>query len=245
MVEPLFRFDSQAKVGQTVLLDGAEGHHAAAVRRIRAGEAVQLTNGETTHWRGVVSSVTNKYVEILISEENTIESPKQEFVLVQSLAKGDRDELAVQAATEIGVSRVVPWQADRSVSKWDQAKAAKGQARWQTICDEASKQSLRARFVRVAERQTSNQICDLIAANDGLWLILDPTADMPITRADLSNAQSVYLVVGPEGGITDQELKDFANAGAKRVHLGSGIMRTSTAGVAALSYLSGATGLWG
>jgi 16S rRNA (uracil1498-N3)-methyltransferase len=249
MVEPLFRFDGQVKAGSVVVLDGPEGHHAAAVRRIRVGEAVQLTDGSKVHSRGIASSVGAKSLEIKISEVFKISPPKVEFVLVQALAKGDRDELAIQAATELGVSSVIPWQSERSISKWDDAKAAKNQARWQTICDEASKQALRPRFVDVKERQTSKQLAELIrSSNDSnqsaTWFVLDPTADVSLVGAASSDAKIIYLVVGPEGGITEQELASFASVGAQRVHLGSGILRTSTAGVAALAFLSGAAGLW-
>ena len=249
MVEPLFRFDGSAQVGSTITLDGPEGHHAAAVRRIRVGEAVQLTDGSQQHLRGVAISVGTKSLEIKISERNQIQPDSLRFVLVQALAKGDRDELAIQAATELGVSTVVPWQSDRSISKWDESKAAKNQARWQTICDEASKQALRPRFVEVRDRQTSKQLAasieySLAANSNAAWLVLDPTAELSLSAVSTSNVNELYLIIGPEGGITDQELDSFAGAGAKRVHLGSGILRTSTAGVAALAYLSGSTGVW-
>ena len=244
MVEPLFRFDGAADVGAVVTLDGPEGHHAAAVRRLRVGEAVQLTNGSTQHWRGVVTQVAQKSLQIEIQQANKIHTDARPFTLIQALAKGDRDELAIQSATEIGVARVIPWQADRSVSKWDEAKAAKNQLRWQGICDEASKQALRAGFVDVLSVVSSKKLAAQISASTGLWLVLDPTSKVSITSVDARQASEVFLVVGPEGGISDPELSLFESAGAIRVHLGSGILRTSTAGVAALAYLSGATGVW-
>ncbi len=244
MVEPLFRFDGQANAGETITLDGPEGHHAASVRRLRVGEKLQLTNGVSTHWRGAVVAVSNKSIDVEISEAKPISKPEQTFILVQALAKGDRDELAIQAATEIGVSGVIPWQSDRSVSKWDDSKATKNQARWQSICDEASKQALRPLFVQVGERRTSNQLAQQVGESESKWLVLDPTATKSITAVSLQGKSSVYLVVGPEGGITEKELEAFEASGAERVHLGAGVLRTSTAGVAALSYLSGVTGVW-
>jgi 16S rRNA (uracil1498-N3)-methyltransferase len=244
MVEPLFRFDGSADAGAVVTLDGAEGHHAAAVRRMRVGESVQLTNGSTMHWRGVVTQVAQKSLQVEIQQANKIDSTAMPFTLVQALAKGDRDEMAIQSATEIGVARVIPWQADRSVSKWDEVKAAKSQLRWQAICDEASKQALRPRFVDVLSVVSSKQLAAQISASEGLWLVLDATSSVSITSTDARQASEVFLVVGPEGGISDQELALFESSGAIRVHLGSGILRTSTAGVAALAYLSGATGVW-
>jgi len=211
MVEPLFRFEGFAEVGSKVTLDGPEGHHAAAVRRIRVGESVQLTDGVKVHIRGEVVSVSAKTIDIEVRERIQLESPSLRFTLVQALAKGDRDELAIQAATELGVSSVIPWQADRSVSKWDATKAIKNRIRWQTICDEASKQALRPLFVEVAAVRTSKDLCmqiESLSSGDSstLWLVLDPTARESISSVNLSDVQDLHLVVGPEGGISEPEL---------------------------------------
>ena len=249
MVEPLFRFDGKPVAGSEITLDGPEGHHAASVRRMRAGEAIQLTNGVDTHSRGVVVAVAPKSLTILIDSVEAIAQPKLSFGLVQALAKGDRDELAVQAATELGVARIVPWQADRSVSRWD-GKEAKGRERWQSIADEAAKQSLRAWFPEVTNSLTSKGLCGFVkdlTSQGAQVLVLDPTAESGLGHfLDLKVVPqpSTAVIVGPEGGITNEELLEFEAAGAERVHLGSGILRTSTAGVAALSALIAGSGAW-
>ena len=243
MVEPLFRFNEPLVPGQEVQLGGPEGHHAAAVRRMRVGEAIALTNGRGLKARGVVSAVAPKQLTVAVHSVDTFELPAVTFTLVQAVAKGDRDELAVQAATELGTSKVVPWQADRSISKWD-GKEEKNRERWQQIVDEAAKQALRPWFPRVTQVQSSKSLATQIAESAGTFLVLDPTAVMSLNQVELSSAGEVALIVGPEGGITEAELELFEAAGAKRVHLGSGILRTSTAGMAAISVLAAKSGYW-
>jgi len=244
MVEPLFKFELPMTAGETVLLQGEEGHHAASVRRMRVGEAIALTDG-ATHARGVVTGVAPKSVEIKLETVQKLQRPATRFTLVQALAKGDRDELAVQAATELGVNAVIPWQSERSVSKWEGSKVARSVARWQSISEEASKQSLRPLFAQVQAPVTSKELAKQIAGSDAQWLVLDPTAGQSIASVSSVESSDYFLIVGAEGGITDHELELFEGAGAKRVHLGEGILRTSTAGMAALAFLAGKFGLWG
>jgi len=243
MVEPLFRFNEPLVPGQEVQLTGTEGHHAAAVRRMRVGEAIALTNGLGLKARGVVRAVAPKQLTVAVHSVETIESPVVSFTLVQAVAKGDRDELAIQAATELGAGKVVPWQADRSISKWD-GKEEKNRERWQQIVDEAAKQALRPWFPEVAQVQSSKSLAKQISESVGTYLVLDPTSPISLNQVELSKSGEVALIVGPEGGITEAELALFETAGAKRVHLGSGILRTSTAGMAAISVLAAKSGYW-
>lgn len=244
MVLPLFYSNDlgSVKTGSTFLLSGSEGKHAAVVRRMRVGEGIQVSNGNGLRVIGVVSEVFASELSIKVSDVVEEALPALRISLVQALAKGDRDELAIQAATELGATAIVPWQANRSISRWEGSKAAKGRERWQNIVTEASKQSLRAWIPEVSEVLSSKQLAAELSAFD-TTLVLDPTA--PIGLSELpSHTGSIALIVGPEGGIDPSELDLFELAGAKRVNLGSGILRTSTAGLAAISYLSGAAGLW-
>lgn len=244
MVEPMFwsEFNSIPKEGDRVELGGSEGKHAAAVRRMRVGEAIQLTNGQGLRVKGSVVEVLPKSLNIEIAQVIEDAIPTNQIFLIQALAKGDRDELAIQAATELGAVAVIPWQAERSISRWDATKAAKGQARWQLICDEAAKQSLRTHFPVVSMPLNSAEVAQIVADFD-LVLVLDPTA-----VAGLASIQGlsgrIALVVGPEGGISEEELDLLANAGARRVHLGESILRTSTAGVAAIAAIQTLTGVY-
>lgn len=245
MVLPLFYspITSLPAVGSRVVLDGAEAKHAISVRRMRVGEGIQLSNGEGIRVVGRVAEVIGNelHVEVDSAVRETPANPS--ITLIQALAKGDRDELAIQAATELGVSAVVPWQAERSISRWDGPKVQKGIDRWQTIVAEAAKQALRAFTPVVSEPRTSKQLSAMVHSF-GLALVLDPTAEAAISQVDLPEAGSIALIVGPEGGISDPELGQFESAGAVRVRLGSEILRTSTAGMAAISVLQSRLGRW-
>lgn len=232
-----------AQPGDVVVLTGSEAHHAAAVRRVRVDEAVTLGDGRGVWLDGTVGAVGPKQVEVVVTARDERPAPSPRFVLVQALAKGDRDELAVQAATELGVDAIVPWQAARSVSRWD-AKAEKGIARWQTIVREAAKQAHRA---WIPEVEGVVRTADLVSlAQTALVLVLEPSASVRLTAVatDPSDGRDVVLVVGPEGGIAPEELSALADAGARLVRLGDTVLRTSTAGAAALSVLSAAYGRW-
>lgn len=250
MVEPLFYFESSAAVqaGQLVTLDGPEGKHAASVRRMRVGESIQLSDGRGIRAGGIVSAVHQASLEIKVDKVVNEGAPKPAITLVQALAKGDRDEQAVQACTEAGISAVMPWQAEHSVSRWDVAKAAKQVARWNSIATEAAKQSLRAWFPEVANPVTSAQLAKTFGDFD-LVLVLEPTAARGISEVLASSrstltAHSVALVIGPEGGISPRELADFEAAGAVLVRLGAEVLRTSTAGVAAVALIQSFAGNW-
>lgn len=244
MVAPLF-FDSKVasvKAGTEFFLEGPEGKHASVVRRMRAGEAIQLTDGKGFRAFGSIARVDGASVVVSVTETLIESLPKLQLTLVQALAKGDRDELAVQAATELGALSVIPWQATRSVSRWEGPKAAKGQTRWQTIATEAAKQSLRVWEPEVKSVVSTKELTRSVKDFD-LVLVLDPTSNASIRGlGDVSGR--IAIVVGPEGGIDAHELSELESAGAKRIHLGSGILRTSTAGLAAISYLVGSAGLW-
>jgi 16S rRNA (uracil1498-N3)-methyltransferase len=163
------------------------------------------------------------------------------MVLVQALAKGDRDEMAVQAACELGVDEIVPWQAARSVSRWEGPKAAKGRERWASIVREAAKQAHRAWVPEVAPVHSTAQLVERAA--DARLLVLDPWTETRLTgiRPD---GRDLVLVVGPEGGIAPEELERLEAAGAERVRLGDTVLRTSTAGPAAIAVLSANLGRW-
>ena len=234
---------AEATVGDTVVLTGPEAHHAAAVRRVRVDEAVTLGDGHGVWLEGRTTAVAPKEVSVLVTGRADVAPPSPRLVLVQALAKGDRDELAVQAATELGVDAIVPWQAARSVSRWD-AKADKGLARWRTIVREAAKQAHRA---WIPEVEGVARLADLVRrAADARVLVLEPSAEerLTVVASGSPDARDVVLVVGPEGGIAREELDALSAAGAEIVRLGDTVLRTSTAGAAAISVLSGALGRW-
>ena len=245
VVEPLFfaAIGKDTVVGSVFVLAGPEAKHAVSVRRMTVGESIAVSDGAGLKVRGKVSKVLKETLEVSVESVDLLTEPATKLVLVQALAKGDRDELAIQACTELGVFEVIPWQADRSISIWKAEKKQKGQTRWQTIVTEAAKQSLRAFVPRVREALDSSELIQILSGFDQV-LILDPEAQGSITDMKPSPSGTVAIVVGPEGGISEAELAEFAKAGFSSVHLGSGVLRTSTAGIAAISYLQAKLGDW-
>ncbi|RFA21814.1 16S rRNA (uracil(1498)-N(3))-methyltransferase [Subtercola boreus] len=230
-------------IRDVVSLHGDEQKHAVTVNRIRVGEETSIGDGRGLVVSGPVIAVSSTVLSIAVTSLVQQPAPVRQIWLVQALAKGDRDELAVQAATELGVARVLPWAAERSVSRWVGPKIAKGLERWRTIVREATKQSIRAWVPEVGELQATKDLLEL--ARGSRMLVLDPTAAISLTAAEPGAAdEPVVLVVGPEGGLTTNELTVLAAAGATRVSLGTGILRTSTAGPAAIAALNVTLGLW-
>ena len=237
-------------VGDSVPLDGAEGRHAVAVARVRVGETLRLSDGRGTVVTGAVSTLGRDTREVLVAAVEFATEQRPSLTLVQALAKGGRDEMAVQAATEIGVDRIVPWSAARSVSRWDGAKVEKGRARWEAIAHEASKQAIRSRVPVVEAPVTTAALAGL--AGDGAAagarravLVLDPVGDVRLSAWEPpADVDEIVLVVGPEGGIDGSEFDRLVDAGAVRVRLGDTVLRTSTAGPAALAVLQTRLGRW-
>jgi 16S rRNA (uracil1498-N3)-methyltransferase len=225
--------------GDTVSITGTEAHHAAVVRRVRVGEQVTVGDGRGAWLEASVIEATPKLVRVEVHSTRRLDAPTRRLVLAQALAKGGRDELAVQAATELGVDAVIPWQASRSISRWDAVKAGKGVARWQSIAREASKQAHRS---WVPEVHAPATLADLLAY-PGEIVVLEPSAPAPLS-AHQPGTGDILLVVGPEGGIAPDELEQFGEAGAALVRLGPEVLRTSTAGPAALSVLNARLGRW-
>ncbi len=228
--------------GQTYVLSGEEGKHAATVKRLRVGESLQLTDGTGIRIEAKVLENRGASLELKIEAITEEEPSSLQLTLVQALAKGDRDELAVQAATELGAVSIVPWQANRCVSKWEDAKLVRGVTRWQTIVAEAAKQSLRVTTPNVLSAVSSSELAEMVSSFDKV-LVLDPTGEKSL-RSLLPLTGKLAVVVGPEGGIDLSELELLELAGAERVHLGTGILRTSTAGLAAISAILAFGSAW-
>lgn len=232
---------THAREGETIVLTGAEAKHAAVVRRVRVGETITIGDGAGVWLEGEASDVSAAEVRVRILRRVVHARPQVRMVLAQALAKGDRDELAVQAACELGVDEVVPWQAARSVSRWEGAKAAKGRERWASIVREAAKQAHRAWVPEVAGVETTGQLAR--RASTARMLLLDPSAETRLTELT-ADSRDLVLVVGPEGGFAPEEIARLVEAGAERVRLGDTVLRTSTAGPAAIAVLSGILGRW-
>lgn len=227
-----------AGVGEVVVLSGPEARHAVRVVRLEAGEQVLLSDGAGRRARAEVVSVGRGELSASLLEVESVPEPNPRFVLVQALAKGDRDEHAIEAATELGVDEVVPWQAARSIVQWRGAdKEAKGRARWEALVTAAAKQSRRGRIPVVAPLERQAVLCERVASA-ALTLVLHEDGTQPLAVVALPASGDVVVVVGPEGGITTEELAALSGAGANVVRLGAEVLRSSTAGPAALAVLS-------
>ncbi|MCM6763764.1 16S rRNA (uracil(1498)-N(3))-methyltransferase [Rathayibacter sp. ZW T2_19] len=227
--------------GGRLALTGAEARHAATVSRIRAGETIRVGDGRGLVATAVVESSEPSRVALVVESVEESAAPTPRLVLAQALAKGDRDELAVQAATELGIDEVVPWQAARSISRWSGPKEEKGRERWRSIVREASKQSLRARVPEVSAVASTRLLADRAATER--VLVLEPSAGVRLSALE-PDGRDIVLVVGPEGGVAPEELALLAAAGAEAVALGDTVLRTSTAGPAAIAVLSARLGRW-
>ncbi len=241
-------------VGATVEIAGHEARHAVRVSRLRVGERILVGNGAGTLAEGVAERVDRDCFAVRVERAEEAPDPAPRLVLVQALAKGDRDERAVEQATEFGVDLIIPWQAARSVSRWDgDEKAAKGAAKWRRVAREASKQALRSRVPAVTPPVSLDDICGFARAGAEV-LVLHPAGEEALSdyapspvgegAAPGDPLGGVLVVVGPEGGIDDGELAALAAAGARVLRLGDTVLRTSSAGPAALAVLNVALGRW-
>ncbi|MCI9888912.1 16S rRNA (uracil(1498)-N(3))-methyltransferase [Micrococcales bacterium 31B] len=233
--------------GGSLDLSGSEGKHAATVMRIGAGETVLLSDGAGVTASATVASALPGALTLTIAEREHVEPASPRLTLVQALAKGGRDEMAVEAATELGVDAVLPWQADRSIAQWRGPKVEKGLAAWRALVFAAAKQSRRVFVPEVLPLATTKQLVGWVegaVASETRVLVLHETAPEPLSGVELAGAGGIALVVGPEGGISDAEVAALVAAGAVAVRLGSEVLRASTAGPAALAALQVRLGRW-
>jgi 16S rRNA (uracil1498-N3)-methyltransferase len=224
--------------GDRVVLDGPEGRHAATVRRTRVGEVLDLVDGLGTRCTGTVTATTKGTVTVEVTNRVVEPAPTPRITLVQALAKGDRGELAVELATEVGVDTIVPWAAARCIVSWSGERGTKALERWRSTAREAGKQSRRAWFPVVTEPVRTVDV----AALPGQLLVLHEEAAVSLSTVELSG--EVVLVVGPEGGLAPDELAALVAAGGRAVRLGPSVLRTSTAGAAAAAVVSSRVGRW-
>jgi 16S rRNA (uracil1498-N3)-methyltransferase len=241
--EPYFLVDDVPPSG-SFLLTGPEGRHAATVRRLRAGESLVLTDGRGMRAAATVIETGRGELTVEVGSAEQVPAPKVRVDLVQALPKGERGELAVELATEAGVDAVIPWAAQRCIAHWKTAEQrARGVEKWRNTAREAAKQSRRPYVPPVAELTSSATVVDLIGAATST-LILHESATGSLAQARLPESGNVVLIVGPEGGLTEDELTMFRTAGAVAVRLGPQVLRTSTAGAVALGALGVLTGRW-
>ncbi|HEU5130097.1 MAG TPA: 16S rRNA (uracil(1498)-N(3))-methyltransferase [Glycomyces sp.] len=228
--------------GDAFVLDGPEGHHAADVQRLQPGETLTLSDGAGGLARARVSGAERGSLALEILERRAVPAPDPKLTVVQALPKGDRGERAVQMLTEIGVDEVIPWAAARSITQWKGPRGDKARAKWTATAREAAKQARRAHLAHVAELHTTKRLIARLREATRV-LVLHEEAQRPLSTADLADSGEIALVIGPEGSISPHELDALREFG-EPVRLGRTVLRTSTAGPAALAVLQARLGRW-
>ncbi len=242
----LFYVDALPAVGELAVVDGDEGFHAANVRRIRVGEKIDLSDGLGGIARCVVEEVGKGTLTARALDLRVVPEPTPRITVVQALPKSDRSELAIELATEAGADAFIAWQASRCVARWDaQARVDKGLRRWRAVARSAARQSRRAHIPTVSGVVSTTELVERVRdIEETPVLVLHESATQPITEVPVAEAASLLLVVGPEGGIADDEIAALAGAGATTVRLGPTVLRTSTAAAVALGALGVLTNRW-
>jgi 16S rRNA (uracil1498-N3)-methyltransferase len=230
------------ETGETVVLADEEARHAVVVRRTRVGEQVVLVDGHGTAAVCNVVDTTKSSLTAEVASVTVSERPVPEVTVVQAIPKGERAELAVEVLTEIGTDRIVPWAAARCVGVWRGDRGAKSLAKWRATAREAGKQSRRAWLPEVAALAQTEEVARLVASAD-LAVVLHEAATESMSGLSLDGVSTIVVVVGPEGGLTDEEVEAFGAGHV--VRMGEPVLRTSTAGVAAVAALLSRTPRWG
>ncbi|SDR02593.1 16S rRNA (uracil(1498)-N(3))-methyltransferase [Thermostaphylospora chromogena] len=243
MSVPVFLASELADAGSEMVLGGAEGRHAATVRRLRPGERVDITDGAGEVAECAVVAAEKGTLRLEVLRRYRVPATRPRLVVVQGLPKGDRGELAVEMMTEVGVDVIVPWAAARCVTRWKGERAAKALARWRSTAREAGKQARRFHLPEITEQATTDEVAALLGGA-ACGIVLHEEAKTPLSGVELPDEGDIVLVVGPEGGVAGDELDRFREAGAVPALLGPTVLRTSTAGVAAAAVVLARTGRW-
>jgi len=241
----LFYIDALPQVGELAVVDGDEGFHAANVRRIRSGEELDLGDGDGTVAHCVVEDVGRGRLTALVLDRRTLPVTLPAVTVVQALPKSDRSELAIELATEAGADAFVGWQASRCVARWESsAKVDKGLRRWDAVARSAARQSRRPYIPSINGVVSTAELVQGVRDGGATALVLHESATAKLTELTMAQADSLLLIIGPEGGIADDEIAALSDAGATAVRLGPTVLRTSTAAAVALGALGALTSRW-
>ena len=245
MTRALFYVDALPQVGELAVVDGDEGFHAANVRRIRSGEELDLGDGDGTVAHCVVEDVGKGRLTARVLDRRTVPIALPAVTVVQALPKSDRSELAIELATEAGADAFVGWQASRCVARWESsAKVDKGLRRWDAVARSAARQSRRPYIPSINGVVSTAELVHRVRDGGATALVLHESATAKLTELTMAQADSLLLIIGPEGGIADDEIAALSDAGATAVRLGPTVLRTSTAAAVALGALGALTSRW-
>lgn len=247
MSAPLFYAEAVPAVGATAEIGGDEGFHAATVRRLRAGERIAVSDGAGTVADCVVETAGKNGLSARVLDRRLVEPPRPPVTVIQAIPKSERAELAVELATEAGADEFLAWQAARCVARWDGERAGRGLRRWRAVARSAARQSRRAWIPAVGGPMSTAEVAAYLAERAGQGatvLALHESAGRPLPHTAIAQARAIILLVGPEGGITDEEIGRLTAAGATAVRLGDTVLRTSTAAAVALGAIGVLTPRW-
>ena len=219
---------------QSTKLTGDNAHHAERVLRMKSGEELLVSDGEGSFARCRVASISKKEVALSIVESGKESEPEIEISVLQGLPKSDRARETIELLTAAGVTNIYPWQAARSIGKESD--------KWRSFSIEASKQCRRFFIPKVKEKLNTDTAIELCKKFDQV-LICHESAAQKLTEV-VKSAKRTLIIIGPEGGISDNELTEFEAAGGKSVKLGRPILRSAHAGIAAISAVSAAMKVW-
>ena len=233
-------FSDQISTGQRQVLENEEAHHAIKVLRLNTGEVIKISDGVGNWVSGPIVEIAKKELYVSITERGQIQAAKPELVLVQAITKSDRNKEMLELAVEAGVDRIIPWQSERSISKWQ----SDSEQKWQVGIKQSCKQARQVKLPQLMQVMSTSEVIKSIGEG-GFGIVFHEEASTKFSELTIPNSQSsVYLVIGPEGGISEQELLSFQNNGSKVVRLGDTVLRSAHAGFAALSAVQTKLGRW-
>jgi 16S rRNA (uracil1498-N3)-methyltransferase len=218
--------------GGRVVLTGDEAHHAAKVLRVAMGERITVADGCGRVVEAVVAHVGTD-VEADVCGERAIEARRPEIWLYQALAKGDKLDDVIEKAGEIGVGRVIPFEASRSIVRWDERKKVRAVDRWRAIARAAAKQS-RSPWITAIEDIAP----DAAGIEPGTFVLHEGASTRLRDVLPDQAPDRIGVAVGPEGGFADDEVTDLEGRGGHVVSLGPRILRTETAGLVAATVIA-------
>ena len=233
-------FSDQISTGQRQVLENEEAHHAIKVLRLNTGEVIKISDGVGNWVSGPIVEIAKKELYISITERGEIQAAKPELVLVQAITKSDRNKEMLELAVEAGVDRIIPWQSERSISKWQ----SDSEQKWQVGIKQSCKQARQVKLPQLMQVMSTSEVIKSISEG-GFGIVFHEEASTKFSDLTIPNSQSsIYIVIGPEGGISEQELLSFQNNGSKVVRLGDTVLRSAHAGFAALSAVQTKLGRW-
>ena len=221
---------------------GDEAHHAIKVLRITVGEEILVSDGAGNWVRASIENIEKKTFTARVSKRGFQPEKSPRLIVVQGLPKSDRVKDAIEILVESGVDLIIPWQADRSISKWRQDSLDK----WQSAAVAATKQSRRFRKPEIIDGLSLSQLLEIESENS-VFLVMHESATTKLSEvvtSKFAGMSEIIIVIGPEGGISESELAVLEGAGAHIVGLGPEVFRSAHAGGAALSAVSALIGRW-